>query len=92
MRDYSCEKVRVLMRLEASKTDLGKRNVHRTDRDFAVTWVKTYGKGRVSVTRVILGALEVIQSYVVTRIRILPERTALLVMTELAVRPFDIVQ
>ena len=38
---------RVLMRLDATKLDLTNRNVHRTDRDFAVTWAKTYGKGRV---------------------------------------------
>jgi uncharacterized protein len=50
MRNYSREKVRVLMRLDASKIDLGKEKVHRTDRDFAVTWVKTYGKGRVFYT------------------------------------------
>ena len=35
------------MRLDASKLDLANKNVHRTDRDFAVTWAKTYGKGRV---------------------------------------------
>jgi len=50
MRNYSREKVRVLMRLDASKIDLGNRNVHRTDRDFAVTWAKMYGKGRVYYT------------------------------------------
>jgi len=38
---------RVLMRLDASKLDLANKKVHRTDRDFAVTWAKTYGKGRV---------------------------------------------
>jgi type 1 glutamine amidotransferase len=37
----------VLMRLDASKLDLANPKVHRTDRDFAVTWVKMYGKGRV---------------------------------------------
>ena len=26
------------------------KNVHRTDRDFAVTWAKMYGKGRVFYT------------------------------------------
>jgi len=38
------------MRLDAGKIDLRNKNVHRTDRDFAVTWVKTYGKGRVYYT------------------------------------------
>ena len=47
MKDYSRDKVRVLMRLDASKLDLNNPHVHRKDRDFAVTWAKTYGKGRV---------------------------------------------
>jgi uncharacterized protein len=47
LRNYSREKVRVLMRLDAGKLDLGKPGVHRADRDFAVTWAKMYGKGRV---------------------------------------------
>jgi uncharacterized protein len=50
MRNYSREKVRVLMRLDAGKIDLGNQSVHRTDRDFAVTWAKMYGKGRVFYT------------------------------------------
>ena len=47
MKAYSREKTRVLMRLDASKLDLSGKRVHRTDQDFAVTWAKTYGKGRV---------------------------------------------
>jgi len=47
LKDYSREKVRVLMRLDATKLDLKNKNVHRTDTDFAVTWAKVYGKGRV---------------------------------------------
>jgi uncharacterized protein len=50
MRNYSRDKVRVLMRLDAAKIDLGNKNVHRRDRDFAVTWAKMYGKGRVYYT------------------------------------------
>ena len=50
LRNYSRDKVRVLMRLEASKIDLGNKNVHRSDRDFAVTWAKMYGKGHVYYT------------------------------------------
>jgi type 1 glutamine amidotransferase len=46
-KDYSRDKVRVLMRLDPKKLDLTAKNVHRTDGDFAVTWVKKYGKGRV---------------------------------------------
>ncbi len=47
IKDYSRDKVRVLMRLDPSKLDLGNPKVHRADRDFAVTWAKMYGKGRV---------------------------------------------
>jgi type 1 glutamine amidotransferase len=35
------------MRLDANKVDLANPRVHRKDRDFAVTWTKMYGKGRV---------------------------------------------
>jgi type 1 glutamine amidotransferase len=44
------------MRLDAAKIDVGSKNVHRTDRDFAVTWARMYGKGRVYYTT--LGHLE----------------------------------
>jgi type 1 glutamine amidotransferase len=47
LKDFSRDKCRVLMRLDASKLDLTNPRVHRQDRDFAVTWAKTYGKGRV---------------------------------------------
>jgi len=47
LKHYSRDKVRVLMRLDPTKLDLKNKNVHRTDGDFAVTWAKTYGKGRV---------------------------------------------
>lgn len=47
VKDFSREKSRVLMRLDASKLDLNNPRVHRADRDFAVTWAKMYGKGRV---------------------------------------------
>src|ERR1700756_1013766 len=50
MKDYSRDKVRVLMRLDVSKLDIKNKNVHRTDGDFAVTWAKMYGKGRVYYT------------------------------------------
>ena len=46
-KNYSRDKVRVLMRLDEKKLDLKNPNVHRTDGDFAVTWVKNFGKGRV---------------------------------------------
>jgi type 1 glutamine amidotransferase len=47
IRNFSREKCRVLMRLDASKLDLTNSHVHRKDSDFAVTWAKMYGKGRV---------------------------------------------
>lgn len=47
IKNFSRDRVRVLMRLDPSKTDLKKEGVHRTDGDFAVTWVRNYGKGRV---------------------------------------------
>jgi uncharacterized protein len=47
IRNFSRDKVRVLMRLDASKLDLNNPRVHRKDGDFAVTWAKMYGKGRV---------------------------------------------
>jgi type 1 glutamine amidotransferase len=50
MRNYSRDKVRVLMRLDVTKLDMKNKNVHRTDGDFAVTWAKMYGKGRVYYT------------------------------------------
>lgn len=47
IKNYARDKVRVLMRLDPSKLDLQNPRVHRPDYDFAVTWAKMYGKGRV---------------------------------------------
>jgi type 1 glutamine amidotransferase len=47
IKDYSRQNVRVLLSLDASKLDLARKGVKRTDQDFAVIWAKTYGKGRV---------------------------------------------
>jgi len=49
-KEYSREKLHVLMRLDPKKLDLKNPRVHRTDGDFAVAWVKKYGKGRVFYT------------------------------------------
>jgi type 1 glutamine amidotransferase len=46
-KNFSREKVHVLARLDASKLDYTKPNIHRADHDFPVAWTKTYGKGRV---------------------------------------------
>jgi len=47
IKNYSRDKVRVLMRLDPAKLDLRNKKVHRTDGDFAVTWAKSFGRGRV---------------------------------------------
>ncbi|MFN7993765.1 MAG: ThuA domain-containing protein [Bryobacteraceae bacterium] len=47
MRNYSRDRLRVLLRLDPDKVDLANKRVHRTDHDFAVAWAKMYGKGRV---------------------------------------------
>jgi type 1 glutamine amidotransferase len=44
---YSRDKLRVLMSIDPASVDLANPRVHRTDKDFAVTWVHRYGKGRV---------------------------------------------
>jgi len=46
-RNFSREKVHVLARLDSSKVDFTKPDIHRTDRDFPVAWAKMYGNGRV---------------------------------------------
>jgi type 1 glutamine amidotransferase len=50
MKMFSRANTRVLMRLDAGKLDLNNPRVHRKDNDFAVTWAKMYGKGRVFYT------------------------------------------
>jgi len=44
---YSRDKVRVLMSLDADSVDLGAKGVQREDRDFALTWARKWGEGRV---------------------------------------------
>lgn len=46
-KDFSRDKVRVLVRLDENTVDLKNERVHRTDKDFAVVWARNYGKGRV---------------------------------------------
>ena len=46
-KGWSRDKVHVLMRLDGTKLDYTKPNIRRTDKDFAVTWAKMHGKGRV---------------------------------------------
>jgi type 1 glutamine amidotransferase len=48
VKNFSCERVRVLARLDETKLDFSNNTrVHRTDKDFAVAWARNYGKGRV---------------------------------------------
>jgi type 1 glutamine amidotransferase len=47
IKDFSRDKVRVLLRLDAGRVDLSKKGIRRTDRDFAVIWARSYGNGRV---------------------------------------------
>ena len=49
-KDYSRDKVHVIISMDASKLDLSNPRVsdeRRADKDFAVAWAKMYGKGRV---------------------------------------------
>jgi type 1 glutamine amidotransferase len=50
VKNFSRENTRVLMRLDPGKLDLTNPKVHRKDNDFAVSWAKMYGKGRVFYT------------------------------------------
>jgi type 1 glutamine amidotransferase len=47
IKDFSRADVRVLLRLDAGQVDLSRKGVRRKDKDFAVVWARTYGKGRV---------------------------------------------
>jgi type 1 glutamine amidotransferase len=47
VKNFSRDNTRVLMRLDPAKLDLANPRVHRTDNDFAVSWARMYGKGRV---------------------------------------------
>lgn len=49
-KNFSRDRVRVLMRLDETKLDMSKKGIKRTDGDFAVSWVRDYGKGRVFYT------------------------------------------
>ena len=47
LKNYSRDRVRVLMSLDISSVDMTKPAIKRTDGDFAIAWAKSYGKGRV---------------------------------------------
>lgn len=44
---YDSKKVDMLLRLDTEKSPMNRPNIHRTDNDFGVSWVKHFGKGRV---------------------------------------------
>ncbi len=44
---YSRDRVRVLFSIDTDKTDLSGKPHERTDRDYAMAWVRHYGRGRV---------------------------------------------
>ena len=48
IKDFSRDRVRVLLRLDAARVDLARPGVRRRDADFAVAWAREYGKGRVA--------------------------------------------
>ena len=47
---YDRSNVRVLLSLDPQRSNMNVPWIHRTDNDFALTWVKSYGKGRVFCT------------------------------------------
>jgi type 1 glutamine amidotransferase len=49
-RDWSRSSVRVLLSLDPTSVDLAARGVKRTDKDFALAWTNTLGKGRMFYT------------------------------------------
>src|SRR5436853_2939642 len=49
-KNFSRQNVQVLLSLDVTSVDLNAKNVHRTDKDFALAWCRKYGKGRVFYT------------------------------------------
>lgn len=46
-KDFSRAKVRVLLSLDTARTDMNRPGISRTDGDFALSWIRSYGRGRV---------------------------------------------
>jgi len=44
---YSRDWLRILLSLDTARTNMDKPDIHRDDSDFAVSWVRNYGRGRV---------------------------------------------
>lgn len=49
-RDWNPSQVHVLLQLDPKRLDMSKPNIERQDHDFANSWVKYWGKGRVFYT------------------------------------------
>jgi type 1 glutamine amidotransferase len=49
-RDWSRARVHVLLSVDPGSIDLTKKGVKRTDKDFAVSWTREFGKGRMFYT------------------------------------------
>lgn len=47
---YSRDRLRVLLSIDTSTTNMGVKWIQREDNDFALAWVKSHGKGRVFFT------------------------------------------
>jgi len=47
---YDRSKVHVLLSLDPERTNMGVKWINREDNDFAIAWIKTYGKGRIFYT------------------------------------------
>ena len=50
MKNFSRDRVHVVMSLDASSVNLALPAVHRADKDFALAWWREYGRGRVFYT------------------------------------------
>ncbi len=44
---YRADRLHVLLRLDTDKTDMTRPGIKRTDKDFALSWVRMFGEGRV---------------------------------------------
>lgn len=44
---YSRNRLRILLSLDTTQTDMTKAGIRRNDNDFAVSWIHNYGRGRV---------------------------------------------
>ncbi len=44
---YSRKHLTVLVSIDSNKTTMNRKGINRKDKDFGISWIKTYGKGRV---------------------------------------------